>query len=159
MTLNRDFIGRSCQSSEILEVTELMLREATQQLQWSHPAVDDLRAAHALGYAERIAPPVFAARLWFSMVSAWPMNDPGLRRKPGANFLLAELWLTQHRLIMVGDKLMLNATVKDIRELRSGREGIDVQSDVSTPEGELVSVTTFRMAVRREATFEEEEIR
>src|ERR1035441_9364880 len=84
MTLNRDYVGQSVKSSEVLEVTQEKLRDAVAQFEEPHPAYTDPAAARELGYSAVIAPPAFAGRLWFRMVWAWPMNEPTLGRKPGS---------------------------------------------------------------------------
>jgi acyl dehydratase len=147
MALNRNYIGQSVKSSEILEITQDKLRDAVAQFEEPHPAYTDPAAARELGYPAVIAPPAFAGRLWFRMVWAWPMNEPALGRKPGSIAVLTELRTQFCRPIMLGDRLTLTATVSDIRPALFKREQLSVESQVFTTDGELVCVTVHTLSV------------
>jgi acyl dehydratase len=147
MGLNRAMIGHSMKSTEVYEVTADRLRDAAQQFEEPQPAYTDLAAAHALGHPDLIAPPAFAARLWFRMVWAWPMCDPELGRNGGANLLLADLHTVQHRPIRVGDRLTLNSTLTDIRAIRGEREIISIDNEIATEDGEPVCTTGYKFVI------------
>lgn len=147
MGLNRTMIGRSKKSAEIFEITLDKLRDAVTQFEEILPPYLDSDAARALGHPTLIAPPAFASRLWFRMVWAWPMCDPELGRKGGANLLLADLRTTHYRPVYLGDRLTLIATVTDIREIRKQQEIISIDSEISTEDGEPVCATEHKFVI------------
>jgi acyl dehydratase len=147
MTLNRDYVGQSVKSSEVLEVTQEKLRDAVAQFEEPHPAYTDPAAARELGYSAIIAPPAFAGRLWFRMVWAWPMNEPTLGRKPGSIAVLTDLRTQFYRPIMLGDRLNLTATVRNIRPALFKREQLSIESQISATGGELVCVTVHTLSI------------
>jgi acyl dehydratase len=153
MPLNRDFIGRSRTAIDILEVTESLVREVVTQVEAADPVFSDVAAARKLGYHERMAPPSLVSRLWFSMADSWPMHEPEFGRKPGANLLLAGLRVRSYRPVLVGDRLTLTVTVKDIRETRTGRDLFALESDIATASGAPVAVTHHLMTVRHSDTY------
>lgn len=147
MPLNRAVIGRSHKSDLVFEVTADRLRDAVAQFEEPLPAYQDPAAARELGHTTLIAPPAFASRLWFRMVWAWPMYEPDLGRKPGANLLLADLRTVHHRPIQLGDRLTLVATVADIVEISRQRDIIHIENEIDTEDGEPVCRTGYKFVI------------
>lgn len=147
MPLNRALIGRSRKSDAIFEITDDKLRDAVAQFEEPLPAYQDLAAARALGHPTLLAPPAFATRLWFRMVWAWPMFEPDLGRKPGANLLLAELRTVHHRPMQLGDRLTLTATIADITEISRKRDIIHIENEIDAEDGEPVCQTAYKFVI------------
>jgi acyl dehydratase len=154
MPLNRAVIGRSTKSEAVLLVTEDMLRDAAAQFEEPLAVYRDPEAARSLGHPAPIAPPAFASRLWFRMVWAWPMYEPDLGRKPGANLLLADLHTVSFRPIRLGDRLTLTSTVADITEISRRRDIIHIQNEIATEDGEPVCRTGYKFVISHADTFD-----
>ncbi|MEV7687297.1 MaoC family dehydratase N-terminal domain-containing protein [Streptomyces bungoensis] len=154
MPLNRAVIGRSTKSEGVLVVTEDTLRDAAAQFEEPLAAYRDPEAARSLGHPAPIAPPAFASRLWFRMVWAWPMYEPDLGRKPGANLLLADLHTVSFRPIRLGDRLTLTSTVADITEISRQRDIIHIQNEIATEDGEPVCGTGYKFVISHADTFD-----
>ncbi|MGI5338981.1 FAS1-like dehydratase domain-containing protein [Streptomyces sp. CA-181903] len=153
MPLNRAVIGRSSKSEAVLVINEGTLRDAAAQFEEPLAVYWDWEAARSLGHPAPIAPPAFASRLWFRMVWAWPMYEPDLGRKPGANLLLADLHTVSHRPIRLGDRLTLTSTVADITEISRRRDIIHIQNEITTDD-EPVCSTGYKFVISHTDTFD-----
>lgn len=155
MPLNRAMIGESHKSDNILEITAGNLNDAVTQFEEPHPMYQDVDRARSAGYPGRIAPPAFGCRLWFRALWGWPMNEPDLGRKPGANLLLGEINTVMHRPITVGDRLAVTATVADIVEIRGARDLMHIDVDIASVEGEAICRIGYKFVIAYTDTFGE----
>ncbi|MGI5161666.1 MaoC family dehydratase N-terminal domain-containing protein [Microbispora sp. CA-102843] len=145
MPLNRDFVGRTYESSAPYEVSRVKISEFATAIGDSNPIYHDRRAAVAAGHPDVVAPPTFP--IVFSLLGTGDaIGDPGL----GLNFAMVvhgEQRFEYERPIHAGDELVCTSTIAEIRSV--GRnEFLTLRSDVSTTSGELVC-RTYNIIVER----------
>ncbi|MEV7807073.1 MaoC family dehydratase N-terminal domain-containing protein [Microbispora sp. NPDC088329] len=145
MPLNRDFVGRTYESSAPYEVSRVKISEFATAIGDSNPIYHDRRAATAAGHPDVVAPPTFP--IVFSLLGTGDaLADPGL----GLNFAMVvhgEQRFEYERPIHAGDELVCTSTIAEIRSV--GRnEFLTLRSDVSTTSGELVC-RTYNTIVER----------
>ncbi|XVQ86833.1 FAS1-like dehydratase domain-containing protein [Microbispora siamensis] len=145
MPLNRDFVGRTYESSAPYEVSRVKISEFATAIGDSNPIYHDRRAAVAAGHPDVVAPPTFP--IVFSLLGTGDaLADPDL----GLNFAMVvhgEQRFEYERPIHAGDELVCTSTVAEIRSV--GRnEFLTLRSDVSTTSGELVC-RTYNTIVER----------
>ncbi|WP_432929236.1 FAS1-like dehydratase domain-containing protein [Microbispora sp. CA-135349] len=145
MPLNRDFVGRTYESSAPYEVSRVKISEFATAIGDSNPIYHDRRAAMAAGHPDVVAPPTFP--IVFSLLgNGDALADPGL----GLNFAMVvhgEQRFEYERPIHAGDELVCTSTIAEIRSV--GRnEFLTLRSDVSTTSGELVC-RTYNTIVER----------
>ncbi|WP_182898313.1 MaoC family dehydratase N-terminal domain-containing protein [Microbispora sp. H10830] len=145
MPLNRDFVGRTYESSAPYEVSRVKISEFATAIGDSNPIYHDRRAAVAAGHPDVVAPPTFP--IVFSLFGTGDaLADPDL----GLNFAMVvhgEQRFEYERPIHAGDELVCTSTVAEIRSV--GRnEFLTLCSDVSTTSGELVC-RTYNIIVER----------
>ncbi|GLW09587.1 UPF0336 protein [Microtetraspora sp. NBRC 13810] len=145
MALNRDFVGRTYQTSSSYEVSRVKIREFAAAIGDNNPIYRDREAAHAAGHPDVIAPPTFP--IVFTLAGAGEaLADPEL----GLNFAMVvhgEQRFEYARPVRAGDELLCTSTITDIRSI--GRnEVLTVKSDVTTLDGEHVC-TTYNTIVER----------
>ncbi|ETK34157.1 MaoC family dehydratase N-terminal domain-containing protein [Microbispora sp. ATCC PTA-5024] len=145
MALNRDFVGRTYESSAPYEVSRVKIREFAAAIGETNPVCHDRDAAVAAGHPDLVAPPTFP--IVFSLSSTGgALADPGL----GLDFSMVvhgEQRFEYDRPIYAGDELVCTSTITEIRSV--GRnEFLTLRSDVSTTSGESVC-RTYNTIVER----------
>ncbi|MBP2706480.1 MaoC family dehydratase N-terminal domain-containing protein [Microbispora sp. RL4-1S] len=145
MALNREFVGRTYESSEPYEVSRVKIREFAAAIGESNPVCHDREAALAAGHRDLVAPPTFPIVFSLSSTSG-ALADPGL----GLDFSMVvhgEQRFEYRRPIYAGDELVCTSTVTEIRSV--GRnEFLTLRSDISTTTGEPVC-RTYNTIVER----------
>lgn len=143
MALNRDFIGRSFPPSEPYEVGRIKIREFADAIGDRNPVYRDPEAAKAAGHPDVIAPPTFPIVV---SLGSKALADPEL----GMNYSMVvhgEQRFEYRRPIRAGDVLTCTSTITEIRSIGKN-EKLDVRTEITTVEGELV-VTTYNTIVER----------
>ena len=151
MPLNRDFIGRSYESSPPFEIGRELIRHFATAIGDSNPVSHDVEAARAAGHPDLIAPPTFLTTLTFRRPSG-PIGDPEL----GLDYsrvVHGEQRFELHRPVHAGDEVVATSTVAEIRDV--GRnEMMKVVSEIRTTGGEHVATATNTMISRGTAAKE-----
>ncbi|HSP39256.1 MAG TPA: MaoC family dehydratase N-terminal domain-containing protein [Frankiaceae bacterium] len=145
MSLNREFIGRSYESSPPFEIGRELVRHFAAAIGDFNPISHDVEAARAAGHPDLVAPPTFLTTLTFRRPSG-PMGDPEL----GLDYsrvVHGEQRFELHRPVHAGDVVVATSTVAEIRDV--GRnEMMQVVSEISTTDGERVATATNTMISR-----------
>jgi len=147
MPLNPDFVGRTYPAGEPYLVSRERIRAFADAIGDTNPAYRDVSAAHALGYADIVAPPTFAIVLALR-ASTQVAHDPEL----GLDYtrvVHGEQRFAHERPIVAGDELVVITTVESIREA-AGNDMITTRGDISTTAGEAVC-TAHSLLVSRGA--------
>ncbi|GAA2606042.1 MaoC family dehydratase N-terminal domain-containing protein [Actinomadura fulvescens] len=145
MALNRDFIGRTFPPSEPYEVSRVKIREFADAIGDRNPVYRDPEAAKAAGHPDVIAPPTFP--IVVSLGGA-ALTDPDL----GLNLAMVvhgEQRFEYLRPIQAGDVVTCTSTITLIKAIGKN-EKMDIETDITTVEGELI-VKTFNTIVERGA--------
>jgi acyl dehydratase len=135
--LNRDFVGRSAQSSGVYEVSREKLRDYALATGDANPLYLDQGAARQAGYEDVIAPPSFAVILFFRF-GGWPLYDPAFGKKRKPVCVHRGQRVTHVRPIRAGDRLVQVTTVDEIRDI-GPHEQWTMTHRITTTDGELVS--------------------
>jgi acyl dehydratase len=148
MAINRDYIGKTCPSSEPYEVSRVKIAEFANAIGDHNPVFHDRAAAQAAGHPDVIAPPTFA--IVISMTSSGrAVADPGL----GLNYAMVvhgEQRFEYSRQIHAGDVLTSEVTISDIKQ--AGRNTLlTTRTDISTVAGEHVCTALSTLVERRGA--------
>lgn len=145
MPLNRDYIGRTADLGEPMEVTRGDIRRFATAIGDLNPIYHDVQAAKAAGHPDLVAPPTFLISASTGGGGGGFIHDPGL----GLNFALVvhgEQKFEFSRPVCAGDLLETVTTITDIRE--AGRnELLTVVSAVSS-NGEPVATVTNTIVSR-----------
>src|ERR1700709_49699 len=150
--LNRDFIGRSYDSTPPFEIGRELVRHFAAAIGDFNPISHDVDAARAAGHPDLVAPPTFLTTLTFRGRSA-PMGDRALGRDY-SRVVHGEQRFELHRPVCAGDTVVATSTVAEIRDV--GRnEMMQVVSEISTVEGEHVATATNTMISRGTAARDE----
>jgi acyl dehydratase len=145
MAINRDYIGKTCPSSEPYEVSRVKIAEFANAIGDHNPVFHDRAAAQAAGHPDVIAPPTFA--IVISMTSSGrAVADPGL----GLNYAMVvhgEQRFEYSRQIHAGDVLTSEVTISDIKQ--AGRNTLlTTRTDISTVAGEHVCTALSTLVER-----------
>jgi acyl dehydratase len=111
----------------------------------TNPLHLDVEAARAAGYADVVAPPMFAV-----VYSAAAMGPAIFDPEVGMNFAMMVHGGQEFEwgpLVVAGDEITTTATVKDISE-RDGRGYYVFETRSTNPDGETVCVGTWTNIVR-----------
>ncbi|WP_233838450.1 MaoC family dehydratase [Paraburkholderia sp. ZP32-5] len=136
MALNRNFIGRANDPGITYEVTQEKIRELAVATGDLHPAYLDLTVAQQLGYRDLIAPPSFAASLFFRF-GAWPLYDPEFGKKKDPVCVLRSQRVVHCRPIVAGDFLTQTTVIDEMTEIGEHERWTSTH-EIRTVEGELV---------------------
>jgi acyl dehydratase len=144
MSVNTDAIGKSF-PSVTYAVGREKVREYALAVGETNPVHLDAAEARSAGYADVVAPPMFAS------VYSSPAVGPALfDEEVGINFAMMVHGGQEFRwgpLVVAGDEVTTTATVKDINE--RGGMGFYIFESVSTNQrGEMVCVGTWTNIVR-----------
>ncbi len=144
MSVSTSAVGKSY-SPTVYAVGREKVREYALAVGETDPLHLDVVAARAAGYADVIAPPMFA--VVYSALALGPaLFDPEV----GINFALMVHGSQEFRwgpLVVAGDEITTSVTVKDISE--SADKGFFVFESVSTnQDGDTVCVGTWTNIVR-----------
>src|ERR1017187_4416782 len=145
MAINRDYIGKTCPSSEPYEVSRVKIAEFANAIGDHNPVFHDGAAAQAAGHPDVIAPPTCA--IVISMTSSGrAVADPGL----GLNYAMVvhgEQRFEYSRQIHAGDVLTSEVTISDIKQ--AGRNTLlTTRTDISTVAGEHVCTALSTLVER-----------
>lgn len=145
MSINRDFIGRSFQYTDVYQVGREKVREFANAIGDQNPLFHDLDAAKAAGHPDLVAPPTFPFVITYrAMIGA--IGDPDLNLNY-AMVVHGEQKFMYTRPLFAGDEVVVDSTIADIRTI--GRnEMILMEQQVKTTDGELI-VTTQNVTVSR----------
>ena len=144
MAVNTEAIGRSYEPT-LYSVGREKIKEFAYAVGESNPLHLDHRAARAAGYADVVAPPMFA--VVYSRGAIGPaLFDPEV----GINFALmvhGGQEFTWGPLVVAGDEITTTATVKDISE-RGGMEFYVFETVSENQRGETACTGTWTNIVR-----------
>jgi acyl dehydratase len=121
------------------------IREYSSAVGETNPLHFDLEVARAAGYADVVAPPMFAV-VYSSRAVAPALFDPAV----GLNFAMMVHGGQEFQwgpVVVAGDEISTTATVKDISE-RGGMEFFVFESRSENQRGEAVCVATWTNIVR-----------
>ncbi|MDX6690160.1 MAG: hypothetical protein QOG15_1617 [Solirubrobacteraceae bacterium] len=146
MDLNTDAIGTSF-PARTYAVGREKVREYARAVGETNPLYLDVDAAHAAGYGDVVAPPMFVVVYSGPAVTA-ALFDPEI----GIDFsrlVHAGQEFTWGPLVVAGDEIATTATLTDVSEMRGN--GVFVFETVSTNQrGDTVCVGTWSNIVRGE---------
>ena len=139
MPLNRDFVGRACDSAEEYVVGREKIRDFANAIGDTHPYFLSAKAAQHAGYQDVIAPPTFAVVV--TSGSAGPLlfdPDFGLDY---SRVVHGEQAFRHVRPITAGDVLSTRSEIVKVRD--AGRhEMVETRTDVRDQDGHVVCVAT-----------------
>jgi acyl dehydratase len=144
MSANTEAIGKSYPSS-VYAVGREKIREYAYAVGETNPLHLDLEAARAAGYADVVAPPMFAV-----VYSRGAIGPAILDPEVGINFALmvhGGQEFTWGPLVVAGDEIATTATVKNISE-RGGLEFYEFETVSENQRGETVARGTWTNIVR-----------
>jgi acyl dehydratase len=144
MAVKTEAIGKTY-DPVVYAVGREKIREYAAAVGETNPLHQDVEAARAAGYADVVAPPMFA--VVYAGRSVIPaLFDPAI----GMNFAMMVHGSQEFRwgpLVVAGDEISTTATVKDISE-RGGMEFYIFESLSSNQDGETVCTGTWTNIVR-----------
>jgi acyl dehydratase len=144
MAVKTDAIGKSFEPS-VYAVGREKIREYASAVGETNPLHHDVEAARAAGYADVVAPPMFA--VVFSGRAMFPaLFDPEV----GMNFAMMVHGAQEFEwgpLVIAGDEITTTASVKDISE-RGGMAFYIFESVSVNQNGETVCTGTWTNIVR-----------
>jgi acyl dehydratase len=144
MAINTEAVGKTYPPFTYAVGRE-KIREYASAVGETNPLYFDLEAARGAGYADVVAPPMFAVVYAFRAVGP-AVLDPEV----GINFAMMVhggqefIW---GPLVVAGDEITTTATVKDISE-RKGMEFYVIESDSRNQRGETVCTGIWTQIVR-----------
>lgn len=138
MAINRDFIGRTFESTARYQVGREKLREFAQAIGDFNPIYHDVQAAQEAGHPDIVAPPTFAFSITYkALIGA--IGDPALGIDYG-RVVHGEQHFHYERPLYAGDEVSVTSTVEDI--LTAGKnELLVLRQDVYSAAGELIAST------------------
>jgi acyl dehydratase len=142
--VNTDSVGKSY-DPVLYAVGREKIREYASAVGETNPLHHDLDAARAAGYADLVAPPMFAV-VYASRAMLPAMFDPEV----GMNFAMMVHGGQEFRwgpLVVAGDEITTTASVKDISE-RGGMAFYVFETVSRNQEGETVCTGTWTNIVR-----------
>jgi acyl dehydratase len=145
--MNTDAIGKSYEPVSYAVGRE-KVREYARAVGETNPLYLDLEAARAAGYADVVAPPMFAV-VYSSPAVTPAMFDPEL----GVNFarvVHGAQELEWGPLVIAGDEIATTTTVKDLSE-RGGMSFYIFEAASDNQRGERVCTGTWTIIVRGES--------
>jgi acyl dehydratase len=139
--LNSALVGRTYPPTRVFEVGREHLRRFADAIGDPDPAYRDPAAARALGHADVVAPPTFLMALVSAAGGREALADPelGLDR---SRVVHAEQRFEHHRPVVAGDRLVLTATVDDVRDL-GANELLTLRHEITTEDGAPVCTASF----------------
>jgi acyl dehydratase len=147
MAIKTDAIGKTYEPV-VYAVGREKIREYASAVGETNPLHHDVEAARAAGYADVVAPPMFA------VVYSGPAVMPGIfDPEVGINFPMMVHGSQEFRwgpLVVAGDEITTVATVKDIAD-RRGMWFYVFESQSSNQRGESVCTGTWTNIVRGES--------
>ncbi|MDR2347230.1 MAG: MaoC family dehydratase N-terminal domain-containing protein [Bifidobacteriaceae bacterium] len=147
MPVDPAFVGRVYPATEPYQVGREKLREFAAAVGVTQPACFDPAAARALGYADVVAAPTFAAVVAQRAESAY-IDDPATGIDL-ARLVHAEESIRSRRPIVAGDLLSATLRVVSIRR-RGGLAVVTTQVDLYDAVRSPVARVTSALAVREE---------
>lgn len=144
MALNKEPIGKTYEPV-IYAVGREKIREYASAVGETNPLHHDVEAARRAGYADVVAPPMFAV-VYASRAVMPALFDPEL----GVNFAMLVHGGQEFRwgpLVVAGDEVATTATVKDIAE-RGGMQFFVFESASENQRGETVCTGVWTNIVR-----------
>lgn len=147
MPLNTDAIGKTYDPTTYAVGRE-KIREFAAAVGETNPLYFDLDAARAAGYADAVAPPMFAV-----VYAARSVGPAILDPEVGINFAMmvhAGQEFVWGPLVVAGDEITTTASVKDIAE-RGGMGFFVFESASENQRGETVCTGTWTQIVRGSA--------
>ncbi|MCW3065252.1 MAG: MaoC family dehydratase [Solirubrobacterales bacterium] len=145
MPVKTDAIGKTY-AAVVYAVGREKVREYALAVGETNPLHLDVEAARAAGYADLVAPPMFA--VVYSGAAVWPvMADPELGLDV-AMMLHASQEFAWGPVVVAGDEVTTQTTVKDVSE-RSELGFYTFESVSTNQRGETVCTGTWTCIVRR----------
>jgi len=144
MPVNTQAIGKTYDPA-VYAVGREKIREYARAVGETNPVYLDVEAARAAGYADVVAPPMFAV-VYSAPAVGPPIFDPEIE----LNFAMMVHGGQQFdwgALVVAGDEITTTATVQDIYE-RDGRGYYVFRSDSTNQRGEKVCRATWTNIVR-----------
>jgi len=144
MPVNTKAIGKTYDPA-VYAVGREKIREYARAVGETNPVYLDVEAARAAGYADVVAPPMFAV-VYSAPAVGPPIFDPEIE----LNFAMMVHGGQQFdwgALVVAGDEITTTATVQDIYE-RDGRGYYVFRSDSTNQRGEKVCRATWTNIVR-----------
>src|SRR5947209_14146839 len=144
MAVKTDAIGKTYPA-----VSYAVGREKVREYAWAvgetNPLYVDLEAAQAAGYADVVAPPMFAV-VYAGRAVTPALFDPEVGIN-FANMLHAGQEFVWGPLVVAGDEITTTTTVKDVSE-RAAMGFYEFETDSRNQRGETVCTGTWRQIVR-----------
>ncbi|WP_394615301.1 MaoC family dehydratase N-terminal domain-containing protein [Lentzea sp. JNUCC 0626] len=147
MPLDPAFTGRSYPPSQPYDVSREKIREFAEAIGATSQAYFDADAAKALGHRDVIAPPTFAIVVSMK-TNETVMFDPELKLDY-SRVVHGDQNFIHHRPITAGDQLVCVAHIDAINS-RMGNDMVNVRTEISTVDGELVATAKSMLVVRGE---------
>jgi acyl dehydratase len=142
--VNTEAIGKTY-PPDIYAVGREKIREYASAVGETNPLYFDVDAARAAGYADVVAPPMFAVvYAGRSITPALFDPDVGIDY---ANMLHASQEFTWGPLVVAGDEIATTTVVKDVSE-RGGMGFYEFETDSRNQRGETVCIGVWRELVR-----------
>jgi acyl dehydratase len=144
MVVNTDAIGKTYPAS-VYAVGREKIREYASAVGETNPLYFDVDAARAAGYADVVAPPMFAV-VYQGRAIAPALFDPEVGID-FAHMLHAGQEFEWGPLVVAGDEITTTTTVAEIGE-RGGMGSYVFQTDSRNERGEIVCTGIWRQLVR-----------
>ena len=148
MALDQSFVGRTYPPTPAYEVGREKIREFVDAIGDPNPVYRDPEAAKALGHPDVVAPPTFP--IVISMPAAdQVVYDPALGLD-WARVVHGDQRFTHERPMRPGDRVVAVVTVESIKSF-GGNDMINLMTEMSTVDGELITTARALLVARAEA--------
>jgi acyl dehydratase len=147
MPLDQSFVGRVYPPTQPYEVSRTKIGEFADAIGDAHPAFRDQEAAKLLGHPDVICPTTFPIVISLPAIDQ-VVKDPAL----GLDFsrmVHGDQRFVYERPMRAGDRIQAVVRVEAIRFV-AGNDMINLATDLSTEEGELVCTAYALLVVRAE---------
>jgi hypothetical protein len=145
MPLDPSLVGRTYPPTAPYQVGREKIREFATAIGAADAAYHDPEAAHALGYADVVAPPTFPTVLALR-ASVDVVKDVGVDY---SRVVHGDQRFSYARPIVAGDELVCHAVLEEITS-RGGHDFVTTRVDLKTPGGEQIVATWAKLVVRGE---------
>ncbi len=147
MALNRDYVGKTFESSLPYEITRVKIADFATAIGERSPYCFDPEVAKQAGYPDVVAPPTFAIVI-ATTSSAQVTHDSGL----GLNYAMVvhgEQAFQYSRPLHAGDWVIARSTIEDIKPI--GRHtSMTIRTEIATVDGEHVCTSRNTLIERGE---------
>ena len=145
MPLDQSFVGRTYPPTSSYAVDRGNIREFAESIRDGNALYLDPAAARAAGYPDVIAPPTF-----LTVMSLPAINQIAKDPELGLDYsrmVHGDQSFSYTRAVHAGDELRLTTWVENIMA-RAGNDFLNLRTDISTVDGELVCTARMQLVVR-----------